>query len=133
MGENQNSIDRRALIKGATWAAPVVAVAAAAPMAAASESFSFSYAGILENYEGGTYIGVILDFSSTTLPTLDLSMFTLTVNGSPVPVVSFNSGDYGMTQLTAEFITAAPVGPGAIMLYGTIPGFGSNSTSVPRA
>ncbi len=130
MGEHQN-IERRTLIKGAAWAAPVVAVAAAAPMAAASGTFAFT-----DVYSGsglsGTLIGAALEFSTFFGGDVTEGMFTVTADGISYPIELFwawpttEGFEWAVTFETATEVASKT----AVILTATIPGYGSNSIPV---
>lgn len=109
MTEKNTPIERRTIIKAAAWAAPVVAIAATAPLAAATEVFNSPTAfitGKIEahgvaatarwvNYGPGT-----VGFDTAGYPGLDSGNLTLTI------VQPSQSGWALTTALVADYTNA---------------------------
>lgn len=109
---SSRSLDRRTLIKGAAWSLPVIAVAAATPMAAASPgnaslSWTASNSGLLALRVLGT--GAIITAQAlVTVPT----QFTLTNGPGPINVAA----------ATVTVVVGRP--SGISLSTGTVRGFG---------
>lgn len=97
-GQSQHGVRRRTLLTGAAWSVPVIAVATATPLAAASTGARGRF--VMESMLGGTwvnpqYYGVSIqmrndDTQATTLPVEPIT--------SGVVVVTFASVDVGAVQ-----------------------------------
>lgn len=99
-------VGRRAVLAGAAWSLPIVAVALATPAAAASGGASGRF--VIETMQGGTwvnpqYYGASIqlrndDTQATTVPVADITSGTVTVTfarvdvGDVVPAVIANAG-----------------------------------------
>ncbi|GEM_PF-2590442 len=118
-------LNRRHLIRSAAWAAPVVAVAATAPLAAASGTGTLSNVDVLTNF--GNEIYVTATASPAGLPEILTGHFTINGPTPLTPVSLVSSGDERLLSVSVRF-------SGAIAYWHTvtinIPGYAAVTSPV---
>ncbi len=96
--DRPHGVPRRALLTGAVWSVPVIAIAAATPLAAASTDARGRF--VIESMLGGTWVNPQYYGASIQLRNDDTQASTLPVEPitSGIVVVTFASVDVGAVQ-----------------------------------
>lgn len=96
--DRPHGVPRRALLAGAVWSVPVIAIAAATPLAAASTDARGRF--VIESMLGGTWVNPQYYGASIQLRNDDTQASTLPVEPitSGIVVVTFASVDVGAVQ-----------------------------------
>lgn len=96
--DRPHGVRRRALLTGAAWSVPVIAIAAATPLAAASTDARGRF--VIESMLGGTWVNPQYYGASIQLRNDDTQASTLPVEPitSGIVVVTFASVDVGAVQ-----------------------------------
>jgi len=111
-GRNENGLSRRTMVKGAAWSVPVIAVAAATPMASAStaDQFDVQVTGTCEgDFRAAGLASNILNALTGVLG-LDPATrsFTVTAAEGTIPAgTQFTLTDGGLVNVNALSVTGA--------------------------
>ncbi len=117
-GQRVQEISRRSAMKAAAWSVPVIAVAAATPLAAASGP------GVLTNAFAVLFRGeeAILVHADTGGAAIDPRPEHFSVTGLP-PVQILNVQSFSTDTLYVDLVFDSPISPVGRMLTINIPGF----------